>query len=160
MRTRQQRQRDRIEATLGVVFILGAIAFGTLFVLSRTTTIFEPVPTLAPTLPPTATVDINTIPLTFEVLQYTDTVTYGSSFWVEIYTDPGTQCRIQASYFSLVTGNYQNAVLVDEVTDSSGRCLGELPITSAFATGEHSISINLRNGSRSRQARWTFEVTG
>ncbi len=159
LRTRQERQRDRIEVTLGVVLILGAIAFGALFVVSRTTNVFEQVPTPTATVLPTATVNPNMIPLTFELLQFTDRLSYGDTLWVEVFTDRGTQCRIQVSFFSLIAGNYQNVILADLVTDSTGRCLGQLLITSAFATGEHVMSVSLRNGSRSEQARWTFEVT-
>lgn len=159
LRTPRERQRDRIETTIGVVLIAAVLAFGTLFIVARTTNVLEEVPTPTPTVEPTATVNPDTIPLTFTPIQFTPRVSYGGLLVVEIFTDPGTQCRMVATVFSLTAGNYQNRVLVDAVTDGSGVCRGTMPVDTQIATGEHTVGISLRNGGRSQQVRWSFQVS-
>jgi hypothetical protein len=100
----------------------------------------------------------NARPLPLVQLTFTTPVSVGDTFFIEIATDPGTRCQITASVFSLATGNYQNVGLADLTTGSSGVCSGSLPIDSSLASGEQNVSINLRNGGRSQQARWAFEI--
>jgi hypothetical protein len=158
LRTPRERQRDRLMITFGAMLIVGAVAFGLLFIMARTTDVFVEVPTPTPTVVPTATVNPDTVPLDLVELQFTPRVAYGGTLVVEIFTEPGTQCQIRATVFSLSAGNYQNVVLADMVTDSSGVCDGQLPITESVATGEHTVSITLHNGARTRQEHWVFEV--
>jgi len=157
--TRRQRRRDRLEAAVGVMLITAALAFGALFLLSRTTDVFEAVPTATPTVVVTPTVNPETRPLPLDELLFTPDVSYGDTLQVEIYTEPGTRCRIMATVFSLRYGNYENRVLTDSITDSSGICQASLPIDEDIAEGEQSLHITLRNGGRSNQANWPFTVS-
>ena len=138
--------------------IAGALAFGAIFVLSRTTDIFTVQPTATPSPVPTETEAPNTRPLPLVELNFTTPVSMGDTFFVEIATDPGTHCQITASVFSLAMGNYQNVVLADLTTDLSGVCSGSLPVDTTLATGEQHVTINLRNAGRSKLARWAFEI--
>ena len=158
LRTASERRRDRLEATIGIVMIVGALVLGAIFVLSRTTDLFTVQPTATPSPVPTETEAPNARPLPLVAVTFTTPVSIGDTFLVEIATDPGTHCQITASVFSLALGNYQNVVLADDTTDSSGVCSGALPIDSTLSTGEQHVTINLRNAGRSNQARWAFEI--
>ena len=158
LRTPKERRRDRLEATIGIVMIAGALALVILFVLSQTTDVFTVQPTMTPSPVPTETEAPNARPLPLVELTFTTPVHVGDTFYIEIATDPGTHCQITASVFSLAAGNYQNVVLADLTTGSSGLCSGALPIDASLAPGTQNVSINLRNAGRSNQARWAFEI--
>ncbi len=155
----RRRQRERLEVTFGVVLIVGSLAFGLIFVLARTTTIFgtpTPVPTPGPT--PTLTPAVDSRPLPLIGLVFTDRVTAGDTFQVEVATEPGTRCVIRSWLFLYSAGNYREVTLADYITDASGVCRASTPVTTDWATGEQAIRIQLQNGLREQSARWTFQV--
>ncbi len=157
-RTREERRRDRLEVTIGVVGIVGALAFGLIAVLAMTTDVFVVGPTPTPVPTPTETPIPNSLPLPMDVLVFTDPVAYGQSFVVQVATDPGTYCLITASVFSLTAGHYRNLLLADYVTDDTGDCVGTLPIDSSISAGEQAVTVDLRNEGRVNRARWSFQV--
>ncbi len=157
--TRAERQRERLETTIGVMFIVGAIAFSILIIVGQISGAFTPVPAATPTVEPTATVDPARRPLPLTALQFTSEVSYGSTFYVQVYTEPGTRCQIAARVFSLSAGNYQRIPLADYITDASGICEGSFLVTADVSAGEQALAVQLYNGPRAREATWPFTVT-
>ncbi len=155
----RRRQRERLEVTFGVVLIVGSLAFGLIFVLARTTTIFgTPTPVLTPEPTPTLTLAPDLRPLPLTGLVFTDRVAAGDTFRVEVATEPGTRCVIRGWLFLYSAGNYREMILADYVTDASGVCRASTPVTTDWATGEQAIQIQLQNGTREQSVRWTFQV--